>query len=171
MLCLVAQLCLTLCDPMNCSPLSSSVHGDSPGKNTGVDCHALLQEIFPTQESNQSLLHCRGIHYQLNYQGSPNKYINNVKSEPLAPCPPSLLFPSSPPRLPRPDSVLLCLCPQRNTFLLTSGLNLCFSFQHFLSFLSTSKHPTPGPIWPSSLSILTIREMFAFSLSFCLLSF
>ena len=45
--CLVAQLCLTLCDPMDCSPPGSSVHGDSPGKNTGVGCHALLQEIFP----------------------------------------------------------------------------------------------------------------------------
>ena len=30
MLCLVAQLCLTLCYPMDCSPLGSSVHGDSP---------------------------------------------------------------------------------------------------------------------------------------------
>ena len=37
-LCLVAQLCLTLCDPMDCSPPGSSVHGDPPGKNTGVDC-------------------------------------------------------------------------------------------------------------------------------------
>ena len=36
---------------------------DSPGKNTGVGCHALLQEIFPTQVSNPSLLHllhCQG---------------------------------------------------------------------------------------------------------------
>ena len=41
-LCLVAQSCLTLCDPMNCSPPGLSVHGDSPGKNTGVGCHALL---------------------------------------------------------------------------------------------------------------------------------
>ena len=37
------QSCLTLWDPMNCSPRGSSIHGDSPGKNTGVDCHALLQ--------------------------------------------------------------------------------------------------------------------------------
>ena len=36
------------CDPMDCSPPGSSVHGDSPGKNTGVDCHALLQGIFPS---------------------------------------------------------------------------------------------------------------------------
>ena len=42
-LCLVAQLCPTLCDHMDCSPPGSSVHGDSPGKNTGVGCHALLQ--------------------------------------------------------------------------------------------------------------------------------
>ena len=32
-----------LCKPMNCSPQVSFVHGDSPGKNTGVDCHAILQ--------------------------------------------------------------------------------------------------------------------------------
>ena len=38
-----AQLCPTLCNIMNCSPPGSSVHGDSPGKNTGVGCHALLQ--------------------------------------------------------------------------------------------------------------------------------
>ena len=41
------QLCLTLCDPMDCTPPGSSVHGDSPGKNTGVDCHALLQGDLP----------------------------------------------------------------------------------------------------------------------------
>ena len=41
-----------LCDPMDCSPSGSSVHGDSPGKNTGVGCYALLQGIFPTQGSN-----------------------------------------------------------------------------------------------------------------------
>ena len=41
-LCLVVQSCLTLYNPMDCSPSGSSVHGDSPGKNTGVVCHALL---------------------------------------------------------------------------------------------------------------------------------
>ena len=38
---------------------------DSPGKNTGVGCHFLLQGIFQTQESNPGLLHCRQIIYQL----------------------------------------------------------------------------------------------------------
>ena len=50
-LCLVAQLYPTLCDPMDHSPPGSSVHGDSPGKNTGVGCHALPKGIFPTQGS------------------------------------------------------------------------------------------------------------------------
>ena len=42
----------TLDDSMDCSPPGSSVHGDSPGKDIGVGCHALLQGIFPTQGSN-----------------------------------------------------------------------------------------------------------------------
>ena len=50
------QLFLTLCDPMDCSLPGSSVRGDSPGKNTGVGCHALLQGIFPTQGLNPHLL-------------------------------------------------------------------------------------------------------------------
>ena len=70
-LCLVAQLCLTLCDPMDCSPPGSSVHGDSPCKNTRVGCHAFLQGIFPTQGLKPGLLHCRHILYHLSYQGSP----------------------------------------------------------------------------------------------------
>ena len=45
-LCLVSLSCLTLCDPVDCSPPGSSVHGDAPGKNTGVGCHALLQGIY-----------------------------------------------------------------------------------------------------------------------------
>ena len=50
---LVAQLCPTLCNPMDCSLCPR----DFPGKNTGVDCHSLLQEIFPTQELNLGLPH------------------------------------------------------------------------------------------------------------------
>ena len=44
---------------MDCSPLGSSVNGDSPGKNTGVGCYALLQGIFPTQVLNPGLPHRR----------------------------------------------------------------------------------------------------------------
>ena len=46
--CLVVQSCPTLCDPTDSSAPGSSVHGDSPGKNTGVGCHFLLQGIFLT---------------------------------------------------------------------------------------------------------------------------
>ena len=55
---------------MDCSPPGSSDHGDSPGKNTGVGCHALLQGIFPTQRLNPGLPHCRQILYHLSHQGS-----------------------------------------------------------------------------------------------------
>ena len=49
---LVAQLCPTLCSLMDCSPPGASVPGDSPGQNTGVGGHFLLQGIIPTQGSN-----------------------------------------------------------------------------------------------------------------------
>ena len=104
------QSCPILCDPMDCSPPGSSVHGISqarimewvvisfsrvsshpgikprsltlqvdslqaepPGKskNKGVGSLSHLQGILPTQESNQGLLHCRWILYQLSYEGRP----------------------------------------------------------------------------------------------------
>ena len=43
------------CSSMDCSPLVSSIHRDSPGKNTGVGCHALLQGFFLTQRLNPHL--------------------------------------------------------------------------------------------------------------------
>ena len=52
-----------LCDPRDCSPWGSSVHGDSPGKNTGVGSHFLLRGIFPTQVSYVSCI-SRQILYQ-----------------------------------------------------------------------------------------------------------
>ena len=51
------------CSPTRCGPPGSSVHGDSPGKNTGVGCHALPQGIFRTQGSNPGLLHL--LHWQV----------------------------------------------------------------------------------------------------------
>ena len=44
---------------------------NSLGQNTGVGSRSLLQKIFPAQESNRDLLHCRQILYQLSYQASP----------------------------------------------------------------------------------------------------
>ena len=70
-LCWITRSCLTLCNPIDCSPPCFSVHGDSPGKKTGVGCHVLRQRIFPTQGSNPGLPHCRLILYCLSHQGSP----------------------------------------------------------------------------------------------------
>ena len=67
--CLVTQSRPTLCEPMDCSPPGSSVHGILQAKTTGVCCHALLQGIFPTQGLNRGLPHCRWILYCLSHQG------------------------------------------------------------------------------------------------------
>ena len=68
----VTQLYPTLCDPVDYSLPGSSVHGGPPGKNTGVDCQALLQGIFPTQGQNPGLPHYRQILYHLSHKGSPD---------------------------------------------------------------------------------------------------
>ena len=62
----VAQSCPTLCDP-------HGLHSpwNSPGQNTGVGIHSLLQGIFPTQGSNPGLLRCRKILHQLSHKGGP----------------------------------------------------------------------------------------------------
>ena len=73
---LVAQLCPALCDPMNRLLCSWA----SPGNNTGVGCHFLLQGIFPTQESNLGLLPCRQILYHLSHQGRENISMINPKA-------------------------------------------------------------------------------------------
>ena len=52
---------------------------DSPGKNTGVGCHALLQGIFLTQGSNPGLPDCRQILYYLSHQGSPYWALTDTK--------------------------------------------------------------------------------------------
>ena len=65
---LVAQSCPILCNPMNCCPPGSSVHGDSPGKNTGVGSSSRGSS---TQRLNLGLPHCRQILHDLRHQESP----------------------------------------------------------------------------------------------------
>ena len=52
---------------------------DFPGHNTGVDCHFLLQGIFPTQGSNPGFLYCRQSLYCLSHQGSPDPFSSCIK--------------------------------------------------------------------------------------------
>ena len=72
-LCVCAQSCLTLCDPLDCSPPGSSVHGIFPARSTWAGCHFLFQGIFPTQGLNPRLL-CL-LHWQADYQGFPNSSV------------------------------------------------------------------------------------------------
>ena len=74
----VAQSCLTLCNPMDCS-LPDSIHGIFQGKNTGVGSHSFLQGIFPTQGSNLGLPYHRQTLYCLSHQGSPLEHIAGVQ--------------------------------------------------------------------------------------------
>ena len=52
---------------------------DFPGKDTGVGCHFLLQEVFLTQGSKPGLLHYRGIIYHLSHRESPRDYLTILK--------------------------------------------------------------------------------------------
>ena len=61
--CSVTKSYPTLCDTMGYSPSRLPYPWDFPGKNTGMDYHFHLQEIFPNQGSNPSLLHWRQILY------------------------------------------------------------------------------------------------------------
>jgi len=68
--------------PHGLSPTRLLCPGDSPGKNTRVGCHTLLQGIFLTQGSNPHslcLLHCRQILYPLSHLGSPIYILPCVK--------------------------------------------------------------------------------------------
>ena len=62
-----------------------SLPAEPPGKpkNTGKGRLSLLQRIFPTQESNRDLLHCRRILYQLSYQWIPKLIKEAFKSRTL----------------------------------------------------------------------------------------
>ena len=81
-----ARVCVCVCVSVcvyalscSCCPPGSSVYGDSPGKNTGMGSHSLLQGIVPTQGLNPGLLHCRWNLYHLSHQGSPHIAVFKMK--------------------------------------------------------------------------------------------
>ena len=77
----ITQSCPTLCDLTDYKPTRLRCPWNSSGKNTGVDCHSLLQGIFLTQGSNPGLLRCRQILHCLSNQGSPSvKESHNIRS-------------------------------------------------------------------------------------------
>ena len=64
--------------PYGLQPVRLLCPWNSPGKNTGVGCHALLQGIFPTLGLNPGLLLCRWNLYHLSHQGSPVFKCGNI---------------------------------------------------------------------------------------------
>ena len=72
-LCLVIQSCLTLCDPMDCSPPGSSVIGTLQARILEWVAISSSREIFPNQGLNSSLPLCRRILYRLSHQGNPER--------------------------------------------------------------------------------------------------
>ena len=71
MLCFVDQSCPTLCDPMDCSPPGSSVHGILQPRILEWAAISSSRGMFPNQGPNPRLLHCRRILYCLNCRVSP----------------------------------------------------------------------------------------------------
>ena len=77
---LVAQLSVILCDPMDCSPPGSSVHGILQARILEFVAIPFSKGIFLTQGLNPDLPHCRQILHSPNHQGSPNQlYLNKNK--------------------------------------------------------------------------------------------
>ena len=76
----IKDLPVSMCRPHGLQPTRVLRPWDSPGKNSGVGCHFLLQGIFLTQGSNLGLLHCRQIVYQLSHQGSPRNSLPGLYS-------------------------------------------------------------------------------------------
>ena len=76
-------------------PTSLLCPWNSPGKNTGVGCHSLLQGIFLTQGLNLGLPHCRQIVYCLSHWGSPLCPVGVYNITPYTELPTALLQPSS----------------------------------------------------------------------------
>ena len=76
------QSFLNLCDPIDCSPAKLLCLCDSPGKNTGVDCHALSQGMFHNQGLNSGLLrvlHWNVCPFPLVPPGKPFTYIRAIE--------------------------------------------------------------------------------------------
>ena len=67
----VAQLCLTLCNPVDCVACQSPLSMEFSSKNTGMGSYSFLQGIFPTQGLNPGLPHCRQTLYPVSHEGNP----------------------------------------------------------------------------------------------------
>ena len=123
---LVTQYCLTLCDPADCSPPGSSVHGNLQTRILEWVSHSFHQGIFMTQGSNPSLPHCRQILYHWAIREAPINFLHlNVKH--LLPAFLTLLF---------TNTIFYDIIADLLDFLSSS---LASSKLHFLSFPAFSE--------------------------------
>ena len=135
--CLVPKFCATLFDPMDYSLPGSSVHGISPGKNTGVGCHFLLWGIFLTQGSNPRLLPWQVYSLLLSHQGSPiftTRFKNSINLE-------KLLYHSS--------NLLLFFLLEENCFAMLCWFLLFNNMNQLQLYTLFLEPPTPPPSHPS----------------------
>ena len=172
---LVVQSCLTLCHPMNWGPPGSSVYEILPDKNTGVDCHAILQVIFLTQGLKPCLLHCRQLLYCQRLGNNISLQIQNSHWNPiqLGVCPTDMEILSSK------------MLNYRHTWLRISVCHNCpcssppfpFHFSWLASHLISSAPFPPSFAVSSLLSFLSVLKwprahcMFLFSYFSCGISF
>ena len=134
-----------LCDPMDCSPPGSSVHGGSPGKNTGVGCHA-LQGIFPTQGSNPvSYVSCIGrrVLYHWCHLGNPSVCIHVFNS-------PYFQVTTHPPTLYSSINCCSLNFPKGNSAMTTSPTKISVFTWQILPILPVG---FPSKSWPAEPSI------------------
>ena len=89
------QLCLTLCNPMDCSLPRPLCPWDSPGKKTGVGCHFLLQGSSPPRDRTRVSCTAGGVS-TTEPLGSPLNSEESLKLSGIADCQPLPKFPSSP---------------------------------------------------------------------------
>ena len=75
---LVTQSCLILCDPRDCSPPGSLVHGIFQARILEWVSLPFSKGVFPTLISNPGLLHCLQILYHLSHQGSPTMFLKTL---------------------------------------------------------------------------------------------
>ena len=136
---MLSPSCPTVCDPMDCSPPGSSVHGDSLGKNSGVGCHFLLQGIFSTQGLNSlslSLLHWQAGSLPLAPPGKPLTTVTMAD------------IPWSPENEKKGNSLIHSWSPQCFRFILFHLYSA-----HNMHLFPCSLHP---PILPSFLTLTTM---------------
>ena len=150
-MCLVPQSCLTL-RLYGLQPTRLLCPWDSLDKSTVVDCHALLQEIFPTLGSNPGLLYCRQTLYPLSHQGS--KSINMIH---LLCIYGEAKFPSNTSYLVYREDVLFCSSTWAHLICLVGEKKPQFNLEHCIKCYST---PAVMDILCSHIPILSYTTLF-----------